>query len=162
MPEPKKPRWRFPSPARIGAMLRELLLRGLSPATLARTLAVGVSCSLLPFLGATSLLNLAAGTCFRMNHPLLQVLNQLLGPVQLLLIIPYIKLGEWLWRVETGESLSVGQIAAAFRDLSFGQFLERFGQAGVHAFSGWLLSVPLLFLAVYFPAQALLGRWRKA
>jgi hypothetical protein len=89
-----------------------LLTQGITADRIALTLAVGASCSLFPFLGTTTALNLAAGQWLRLNHPLLQTLNYLLTPVA--------------------------------------DFLHRFGWAGVHAFSGWLLTTPFLFAGLYF------------
>ena len=66
--------------------LRRQLVQGVTPRKLAATLAVGTVCSLFPFLGFTSLLNLAVGIALRLNQPLLQGWNQLLGPLQLPLV----------------------------------------------------------------------------
>ena len=72
---------------RVLAPIRALLLQGITPDKIAFTLAVGTACSVLPFLGFTSLLNLGVGLWLRLNQPIMQMLNQLLGPVQLLLIL---------------------------------------------------------------------------
>jgi uncharacterized protein (DUF2062 family) len=149
-----------PHPARTGTSffrrllqpLAELLTQGLTPSRLAATFAVGTVCSLFPFLGATSLLNLVVGLALRMNQPALQTLNQLLGPVQLALILVYVRLGEWVWRAESAH-FTVGAMVDSFRSLSLGQFLVQFGQAGVHAFSAWLVTAPLLFALIYLPAM---------
>ena len=36
-----------------------------------------------------------------------------------------------------------------FREASLGSFLAQFGWAGVHAFTAWLLTMPLLVAAIY-------------
>lgn len=66
---------------RLVAPLRAQLTQGVTPDRLALTMAVGTACSLLPFLGFTALLNLGVGLVLRLNQPILQTLNQLLGPV---------------------------------------------------------------------------------
>jgi uncharacterized protein (DUF2062 family) len=78
---------------RIRALLLVLLTQGAPPDSIALALSVGAVCSVFPFLGLTSLLNLGAGFWLRLNQPLLQTLNQLLGPVQLAMIIGYVRLG---------------------------------------------------------------------
>jgi uncharacterized protein (DUF2062 family) len=78
---------------RIVAPIRALLLQGITPDKIAFTFAVSTACSLLPFLGFTALLNLGVGLWLRLNQPIMQTLNQLLGPVQLVLIIVYVHLG---------------------------------------------------------------------
>ena len=125
------------------------LTQGITPDRLAATFAVGTTCSLLPFLGLTSLLNLAVGVPLRLNQPILQTLNQLLGPVQLALILAYVRVGESIWGAD-GAHFTVGEVLRVFREESFGVFLQQFGWAGVHAFTAWVLTAPLLTAAVYF------------
>lgn len=60
-----------------------LLRQGTSPEELACTFALGTVCSLFPFPGTTSLLNLLVGWWQKLNQPVLQTLNQVLGPLQL-------------------------------------------------------------------------------
>ncbi len=147
---------------RVLQPIRAQLTQGVAPETIARTLAVGTACSLFPFLGLTSLLNLGAGIVLRMNQPILQTLNQLLGPLQLVLILVYVRIGEVLWH-STGDRFTIGEMARTFRDKSVGEFIERFGWAGVHAFTAWLLTAPLVMATVYFAVRPALRRdWRKA
>ncbi len=150
------------SQTRLAGLLKELLTQGLGPAALARTLAVSTVCSLLPVLGATSLLNLGAGALFRLNHPVMQILNQLLGPVQLLLVYPYVKAGEWLWGAQAGERFAISEVLDLFARLPIGEFLARFGMAGLHAVSAWALSAPFLYWLVYYPCRTLLLRMAAA
>lgn len=142
---------------RVRAPLVALFLQGLTPDRVALTFAVGSACSLFPFLGFTSLLNLGAGLWLRLNQPLLQTLNQVLGPLQLLLILPYVRLGEWLWRA-SGDRFTVREMLEVFRDASWREFLQRFGWAGVHAFTAWAVTAPLLMLAVYHLLRPALRR----
>jgi hypothetical protein len=147
---------------RLARLLKDLLTQGLGPAALARTLAVSTVCSLLPVFGATSLLNLGAGALFKLNHPVMQILNQLLGPVQLLMIYPYVKAGEWLWGAQAGERFVISEVLELFARLPIGEFLARFGMAGLHAVSAWALSAPLLYWAIYYPSRGLLLRMAAA
>lgn len=146
---------------RVLGPIRAQLTQGVAPDAIARALAVGTVCSIFPFLGFTTLLNLGVGFALRMNQPILQTLNQLLGPVQLVLILVYVRLGEVLWRA-TDDRFTITELMQAFRDKSLADFVERFGWAGVHAFTAWLLTAPLVLAAVYFAARPALRRaWRK-
>jgi uncharacterized protein (DUF2062 family) len=136
------------------------LKQGITPDKIAATLALGTACSLFPFLGFTTLLNVGAGLALRLNHPILQTINQLLGPVQLVLILVYVRLGETIWRA-TGDRFTVREMLSTFRDASFGEFLQRFGWAGAHALTAWMLTTPLLVGAVYFGLRPLLRRAQK-
>ena len=152
-PEGRESFWR----RRVTGPVRRQLTLGVTPDRLAVTLAVGAVCSLFPFLGFTALLNLGVGLALRLNQPVLQTLNQLLGPLQLALILVYVRAGEAIWGA-SGQPFTVGEMLAAFRDLSAADFLARFGWAGIHAFSAWLLTAPFLAAAVYLPSRPLLRR----
>ena len=133
------------------------LTQGVTPDRLAATLAVGTACSLFPFLGFTSLLNLVVGLRLRMNQPILQTLNQLLGPVHLLMILVYVRFGEWLWRSDEAH-FTVGEVVRTFRDETLLVFLERFGWAGIHALTAWLVTTPVLIALLYFPLRPVMRR----
>jgi len=142
---------------RLVAPLRQQLTQGVSPARLALTLGLGTACSLFPFLGLTSLLNLGAGIIFRLNHPILQTLNQLLGVVQLALILVYVRLGEWLWGRDA-TSFAITEVIRVFREESLSQFFQQFGWAGIHALTAWLLTTPLLVAIIYVSLRPVLQR----
>ncbi len=152
------------SPPRRGFWQRRLvdpiarqLTQGVTPAKISFTLAISTVCSLFPFLGFTWLTNLIAGVALRLNQPIMQTLNQLLTPVHLLMIVVYVKAGEWIWQAQ-GEPFSVIDMLRNFADLSLGEFLQKFGWAGVHAFTSWALTAPLLFLVTYLPLRPLINR----
>lgn len=134
-----------------------LLTQGVTPAKVAQTLGVCAVCSLFPFFGATSLLNLVVGLALRMNQPIMQAMNQLLGPVQVLMILVYVRLGEWMWGA-SASSFTVAEVLRVFREEPFTEFLSRFGLAGWYAFTAWLITAPLLFAVVTFPLRPLLLR----
>ncbi|MFO1448576.1 MAG: DUF2062 domain-containing protein [Opitutaceae bacterium] len=120
-----------------------LLTQGVTPDKIAFTLAMGTGLSMFPFLGFTSLLNLGVGLWLRLNQPILQTLNQLLGPVHLLMIILYVRVGESIWGAEQ-IPFSIRVLLETFRDQPLSVFLHRFGWAGVHAFTAWALTFPIL------------------
>ena len=136
------------------------LTQGVSPDKLAATIAIGTGCSLLPFLGFTTALNIGAGIALRMNQPILQTLNVLLGPVQLALILVYVRVGEAIWRA-TDDRFTVAEMIRTFHDASAGEFLQRFGWAGIHALTAWLLTTPILAAAIYFAVRPALRRAAK-
>ena len=142
---------------RVRCPLVALFRQGLTPDKVALTLGVGAACSLFPFLGFTSLLNLGVGLWLRLNQPLLQTFNQVLGPLQLLLIVAYVRLGEWLWR-EHDSRFALTEMLRVFREASLGDFLRAFGWAGIHALTAWVLTAPALVAAVYFSMRPALRR----
>ncbi|AOS43909.1 hypothetical protein Verru16b_00967 [Lacunisphaera limnophila] len=137
--------------------LLALFTQGITPDKVAATLAVGTACSLFPFLGFTAALNLAVGLRLRMNQPIMQVLNQLLGPLHLVMIVVYVRLGEWLWHAQD-ERFTLTEMLRVFREETFVSFLQRFGWTGVHAFSAWALTAPLLVAVLYYALRPPLRR----
>jgi uncharacterized protein (DUF2062 family) len=142
---------------RVVAPLRAQLTQGVTPDKLAATLAVGTACSLLPFLGFTSLLNLGVGVWLRMNQPVLQTLNQVLGPLQLAMILGYLRLGELIWR-DPPMPFSVSGMVETFSGKTIGEFLAIFGRAGIHAFTAWALTAPVLVAVLYFVLRPVMRR----
>lgn len=150
---PPRPFWQ----RRVRDPLVALFTQGITPDKVALTLGVGTTCSLFPFLGFTSLLNLLVGLWLRLNQPLLQTLNQLLGPVHLVMILVYVRLGEWIWQAQD-DRFTITEVLRVFRESSIGEFLQRFGWAGVHAFTAWALTAPLLIAAVTYAVRPALRR----
>lgn len=142
---------------RLGDPVRALLTQGVTPDKLSATFAVGTAASLFPFLGFTTTFNILLGLWFRMNQPLLQVINYLLTPLHLVMILVYVRVGEWIWFAHD-EHFSVADMLRSFHELSVEDFLRRFAWAGVHAFTAWALSVPLIIGVLYYALRPVLRR----
>ncbi len=157
--EPAAPPARSPGfwRRRLVEPVRDQLTQGITPDRLAATFAVGTVCSLLPFLGLTSLLNLVVGMALRLNQPILQTLNQLLGPLQLALILVHVRVGEAIWGAEAAQ-FTVGEVVRVFREESLGEFLRQFGRAGGHALTAWLVAAPVLAVGVHFALRPIFRR----
>jgi uncharacterized protein (DUF2062 family) len=85
---------------RLWEPLLALLRTGLSPHGLAWSVAAGLALGVFPMLGSTTLLCLGVAFVFRLNQPAMQLVNYLAYPLQLVLFIPFIRLGERLFRVQ--------------------------------------------------------------
>jgi len=155
-PPPETPRRSFWQ-RRVRDPLIGLLSHGATPDKLAAAIASSFVCSLFPFFGFTTVLNAGVGLWRKFNQPLMQAINYALGPLHLVMILVYVRTGEWLWQAQS-DPFSVMDMLRDFKDLSLGDFLHKFTWAGIHAFSAWALSAPLLFVIAYFPARAALRR----
>lgn len=131
-----------------------LLKQGITPEKLAQTLGAGFVCSMFPILGTTSVLNLLVGLRFRLNHPLMQTLNQLLGPVHLVMIVLYVRLGEWICRNDDAP-FRMREFMHTLRDASWAEFFDRFGWAALHSIIAWVVTAPFFFALIYFPFRKL-------
>src|ERR1700733_16130289 len=106
-----------------------LLTQGISPDRLALCVAIGVVVGNIPILGVSTILCAAIALVFRLNLAAIQIVQAAMAPTQLLLIIPFVRLGEWLVHAPR-QSVSIkewlallqqgaGFAAAALRDAIF-------------------------------------------
>jgi hypothetical protein len=66
---------------------------GATPRTLAWSIAAGLLIGLNPIIGSTTILCLAASFSFRLNVVASQIANHAMFPFELLLVVPFIRLG---------------------------------------------------------------------
>ncbi len=75
-----------------------LLRMGATPRALAWSIAVGMLIGVNPIVGTTTLLCLAAAFLFRLNVVASQIANHAMFPLELALVIPFIRLGALVFR----------------------------------------------------------------
>jgi len=97
--------------------------------------------AIIPFIGVTTVLCLVAGRLFRLNHVVMQIINHSAFPLQVLLIVPFVRLGETL----SGSRHFALTPKAIFDEFnrSIPDFMEKFWLTGLHGFIGWAVTVPL-------------------
>jgi len=145
---------------RLVAPLLQLLRQGVTAEKLALSVALGAIVSVIPVLGVSTVVCAVLAIWLRLNMPAIQLVNYLLTPAQLLLIIPFLRLGEWLARaprhpvtLESGLALLSHGIGSAVRIL---------WDAIVHATIGWLVVAPLGATLLYFTCRTLFRRLAPA
>ena len=75
-----------------------LLRMGATPQRLAWSIAVGVVIGLNPVVGTTTVLCLAVAVALRLNIVAAQIANHAMFPFELALVLPFIRLGSWVFR----------------------------------------------------------------
>jgi len=133
--------------ARMSATLRGLLHHGHTPERIAISVACGVAIGLFPIFGTTTLLCIVAAVILRLNHPAIQVSNQLMYPVQIPLIVVFVRMGESMLGVAPipfSATLMVAELRA-----NPGSLFQRFGTASLHGIVGWLVVAPVVVAATY-------------
>ncbi|MCB0216234.1 MAG: DUF2062 domain-containing protein [Caldilineae bacterium] len=154
-------------PRRAGRRLRELLgqalRQSLRPEQVALTLALGNTIGISPVYGSTVTTSTLVALGLRLNLPLMQAGLWMVWPLQLLLILPFIRLGERLWG-HAPLPLDRTEILAVFQRGPLAVAGE-LGWALLHAFSAWLavalFLAPLLYLA-WLPLVRRVDRRRAA
>ena len=75
-----------------------LLRHGASPRRLAWSLAIGFVIGINPIIGSTTVIALAVAHLFKLNHTATQVGVHSAYPVQIVLLLPFLRAGSWLFR----------------------------------------------------------------
>jgi uncharacterized protein (DUF2062 family) len=124
-----------------------LLRQGLAPRELALCLALGTGIGLFPVLGVSTPLLAAIALLRRLNLAAIQLVNYLIYPLQLLLIIPFVRLGEAV----TGAAPQPLTVSAGLELMSQGvwQAVVTLWDAIVHATLGWTLIGPAGIYVMY-------------
>lgn len=142
---------------RIVAPVVAQLRQGITPEKIALTIAVGTALGLFPVFGTTTALCAVAGVWLRLNQPLIQAVNYLLSPLHLLLLLPFYRAGEVLFRQPHVPIFSVTDLVERFRAAP-GQFFIDYGMLGVYGVVVWALIAPALIGLIYFGSRPLLRR----
>jgi len=127
--------------------LLAFLKMGMTPEKLALCIGFGIAFGLVPALGTTVLLCTLAAFLFRLNLPAIQIVNCLVYPLQLALLIPFIRAGEWLFRVKSLD-LSLESIQRMMKADLWGTVISLWS-ATMRAVVVWLLIAPVIVALVY-------------
>ncbi len=130
------------------------LKQGATPKALAASSTVGLLLGVFPMLGVTTLMMGAISVRWRLNLPLMLAVSYLIYPLQIILLIPFVRVGEWLTGTKPA-LLSLEGLADSFSK-NFTAALVDLGAANMVAVLGWgLLAVPtsglmyLLFMPMF-------------
>lgn len=126
----------------------DLFKQGLTPHEMALSIAIGSYIGVLPLFGVSTVLITAIAVYLRLNLPLSLFFVYAVGPLHLLLFIPFIHLGEWVYGTEHS-LLTFTAIKDAF-STSFLQALQDLGYQIVCGISGWLfVGLPVAIILYY-------------
>jgi uncharacterized protein (DUF2062 family) len=118
------------------ALLRAVLL----PRQLALSIAFAIVVGNIPILGVSTILCAIIALIFRLNLPTIQLVQAAMAPTQLLLIIPFVRFGEWI----LGAPRQIVSVKAGLALLSHGvwQTIVVLRDAIFHAALAWALIAP--------------------
>lgn len=142
--------------SKIGSTLLDALRQGWSRSQLAWAISWGATVGIFPIYGFTTLMLVLIGQGLKLNHVVLQGTNYLLAPLKLALILPHIRFGEWLFRVEEPFSLSIAAFTRQFQESPL-DTLQQYAMTFLHAFTAWIVLAPFSLLLLYAIARIVLG-----
>jgi hypothetical protein len=120
--------------------LLALLRAGLSPRRLALCVAIAIVVGNIPILGVSTIMCTFIALIFRLNLAAIQLVQAAMAPTQILLIIPFVRLGEWILHVPP-QALSI-KAALALMSQGTEQALMVLRDATFHAGVAWALVAP--------------------
>ncbi len=136
----------------------DLLRQGITPEKIALSIAIGAALGVFPLVGTTTILCALAAAVLGLNLPAIQLVNYLVYPVQLALLLPFMRLGELVSGPGTAPLIPARVL---------GQVRSNPWQAAVilwdaleRAMLAWLITVPLTALLLYLTLAPLLRRIR--
>lgn len=130
------------------------LRQGVSPRRLALSLALGCAVGCIPVVGIPTLLCAALALGLGLNLPAIQAANYLVMPLQLLLIVPFVRLGAWLFPI----GHDAGQPASALLRAGAPHLIAQLGWLAVQAMFAWLLIAGPAVVLITFTLTPLLRR----
>lgn len=141
---------------RVVTQIKHLLRMGVTPRRIALSIAMGTIIGIFPLLGTTTALCVVLSLALRLNIIAMQAFNWLVAGVQLMLILPFIRVGERLYRASP-LPLRPEEIEAMFRE-GLMHATATLGMSLVHAVSAWLIVAPLIFAGAYLVSLRILNR----
>ena len=139
--------------------LSRLLRQGLSPVKLSLVIALGITLSIFPVLGTTTLICTFVSLIFNLNLPAMQLANYAAFPLQVILFFPFLKLGETVSKVSL-DPLSKVQLISAF-DEGFFYAIEKLSYYLMVACLGWALAIIPIFCILYFFLCTILKKYES-
>jgi len=122
------------------------LRQGISPRRLALTLALGCAIGCIPVVGIPTLVCAALALALRLNLPAIQAANYAVMPLQLALIVPFVRLGGWLIDSSSNQALKAGTLLHG----SPLRALTQMGSLAEQALLAWVvIAVPAVLLLTF-------------
>lgn len=124
-----------------------LLKQGLTPKELSQSIVVSGLISTIPILGLSTFIITTISLKSKLNLPVMIALSYLLWPVQILMIIPFIRVGEFIFSVPKNPH-SVEEIINSFQN-SFFQTLSHLSFELFCGLGGWLFTAVPVAILIY-------------
>jgi len=127
--------------------LLALMRQGVTSEKLALSLSLGTAIGLIPIVGVSTALCAVMAVFLKLNMPAIQLVNYLLMPLQIILIIPLLRLGELLVNAPRFPVT----LESALALLSHGAInaVQVLATAIVHATLAWIVLAPMVALVLY-------------
>ena len=137
-----------------------LFKQGLTPIELTQSIIVSGLISTIPILGVSTFLLTALSLKRKLNLPIMIAQSYIMWPIQVVMIIPFINIGEFIFSVPKTNH-SAQEIIASFQN-SFFATLSHLSFELLCGFGGWLLTAVPFSVGVYLASIFILKLFLKA
>ena len=137
-----------------------LFKQGLTPVELTQSIIVSGLISTIPILGVSTFLLTALSLKRKLNLPIMIAQSYIMWPIQVVMIIPFINIGEFIFSVPKTNH-SAQEIIASFQN-SFFATLSHLSFELLCGFGGWLLTAVPFSVGVYLASIFILKLFLKA
>lgn len=120
------------------------LKKGLSNKECERAIGLGLTIGVFPIMGFSTPMNSLGAYLFKLNMAVVLAANFSIGFLKVLLIYPFLRVGEWMWGAEP-LTLNLVQLTQQFF-IDWVGTLQEFGLSFIHAMMGWTVCAPVLYL----------------
>ncbi len=136
--------------------IANLLKQGITPEKIALTIALGCFIGVIPMLGTTTILCTLAALAFRLNIPAIQMVNGIVYPLQLILLIPFYRMGAWIFGADVS-AISLSGVKALIQ-AGVLNAIRTLWDVTMHALVAWLLAGAVSAVVIYAAALPLTRR----
>ena len=137
-----------------------LFRQGLTPIELTQSIIVSGLISTIPILGVSTFLLTALSFKRKLNLPIMIAQSYIMWPVQVIMIIPFINIGEFIFSIPKTNH-SAQEIIASFQN-SFFATLSHLSFELLCGFGGWLLTAVPFSILLYSVSIFILKLFSKA
>lgn len=131
-----------------------LFKQGLTPHEIIKSIIVSGVVSIVPILGLSTLLLTGLSLRKKLNLPIMIAQSYMMWPVQILMVIPFINIGESIFSIPKTNHKAT-EIIASFQN-SFFTTISRLSFELLCGFVGWFFTAVPIALGTYFVSIAVL------
>lgn len=126
---------------KVWLKIKNLLKEGLTPKQLALSIVISILVSVFPVFGISTIVLTAAAVPLKLNLPITIAISYVAEPLKLILILPFINIGGYIFGAEHS-LLTYESIKASYNE-SFWNTLKELSYELLCGFVGWaLLAIP--------------------
>ena len=137
--------------SRVGSRIAALFRQGLEPREMAWSVSIGSVVGTFPVFGTTTAMITGISFLRRLNLPIMMSFSYLVTPIQLGMIVPFIRLGKWVFSPQA-ERYNLKEIKGLFEESWLGA-IRQLGVELLYGVFGWCLvagpAIILLYLFAY-------------